>query len=121
MPNLNIDVTQMDYWLLIIHKALVGGDTWDEYVNVACLNFPMKAKVYGEKLSFSDHPPKTANNRKVTIRMSKETHARADKVRENLAFTWREFLLYPSQNDSVAKVLSAWFGDSVLGKEFARR
>lgn len=120
MPNLNIDLTPMNYRLLTLHKSLVEADTWDDYVNKACMKYPMKAKKYGEHLPFSLPPPKREHNRKVTMRMSAATHVKADRIRFNLGYTWREFFLYPSQNDGVQRILNTWSIDSVLGREVAK-
>lgn len=108
MPNLNLLLTKANYKLFMVHKALVGADTWDQYVEKACGHFPMKIKVYGEKFEFSDPPPKHKDNRNVTVRMSDDTHTRVGETRKHLGYTWREFLMYPSQNDKVPEIITEW-------------
>ena len=112
MPNINILMKSEDYQYLMIHKALMEAYTWDDYVEKACTNFPMKARTYGESLEYSSPPPDHIDNKSVTIRMSDATHNKVNPRRESLGYTWREFLMYPSQNDWVYDVVNLWTSKS---------
>ena len=112
VPNINLPMDPFDYRVLMVHKALVGGIKWDDYVDRACMNFPMKIKTYGEVFSFSHPPPMddpARNVRKVTIRMTDATYAKANRYRDDLGYTWREFLMYPSQKDDIHKIIENWY------------
>jgi hypothetical protein len=112
MPNINVDMTDDDYQYLMIHKALFRAYTWDAYVMKACLNWPMKAKEYGTSMSYSIPPPDHIDNKKVTFRMSDTTHEKVNVVREKLGYTWREFLMYPSQHDDICTLVMRWSNKS---------
>lgn len=115
MPSFTLLMTEHDYMKLIIHKALVEAANWDQYIQYACMPFPMRSRDYSDGFPFSE-PPRMNNLKQVSIRMSDEVHAKANEIRRKLNFTWREFVMYPSQNDGIDSLIQQWTLSSRLNK-----
>jgi len=108
MVAINLRLTEDQYRLLVTHKVLLEADTWDEYVN-KILQFPMQQLVYGE-----DPYTMIGWTKLVTIRLSKETHKRANEIRGRLNRTWRHMILEPSSRDHVYETISYFRNESML-------
>ena len=108
MTTILLEITDHQYWRMVIHKALLHCENWDEYL-LKILNYPMKKLEYGE----DPYPkPKTGRIRKLTIRLCSDIEVAAKDTKNRLNRTWRQLILEPSDKDGVDIFFQDWLHNS---------